>query len=291
MNNKVGLGDLAKEVQFVILDSGSDYYGYLNSAMLYPPVSGCPMSIPGYILKADTNGFPTAATNTDIQVSGAVAEAHVQLHSITSVADHSSSASSGYILKADSNGLPITATNTDTDIAAVVADVKASGAVVSQVQIVSSNTETQIVYAMIPASLCNVGTSLNICAHGILQTKLGLPGSGTWRVRIGTGSLTGTTVASVVVASLPASLNNRWDCDFDATITATGSNGYGAGIGYVIGNIGTAGAFTYFPQLVNLSGTVDTIVQNICELTFQFGTSDIANILTCTSAIVSVTVK
>jgi len=45
---------------------------------------------------------------------------HAQLHSITSTADHSSTATSGRMLKADANGLPVNATNTDTDVADAV---------------------------------------------------------------------------------------------------------------------------------------------------------------------------
>lgn len=53
---------------------------------------------------------------------------HNQQHAITSVADHTSTATPGQILKADANGLPVDATNTD---AAVVAAVAASHAAVT----------------------------------------------------------------------------------------------------------------------------------------------------------------
>ena len=43
----------------------------------------------GKILKADANGLPIDATNTDAQVSGAVSASHARSHAISSTSDHS----------------------------------------------------------------------------------------------------------------------------------------------------------------------------------------------------------
>jgi hypothetical protein len=77
-------------------------------------------TITGQILKADANGLPTAASNTDAQVSAAVSAAHAKAHAITSATDHTSSATPGQMLKADANGLPVDASNTDTQVSAAV---------------------------------------------------------------------------------------------------------------------------------------------------------------------------
>ena len=53
-------------------------------------------------------------------VDSAVFHGHSQIHSITDVANHTSTATSGQMLKADANGLPVDATNTDTDVASAV---------------------------------------------------------------------------------------------------------------------------------------------------------------------------
>lgn len=45
---------------------------------------------------------------------------HDRQHSITSTADHTSTATQGYLLKADANGLPIQATNTDGQVSGAV---------------------------------------------------------------------------------------------------------------------------------------------------------------------------
>ena len=60
------------------------------------------------------------ATNTDIQVAAAVAASHTQSHVITSITDHTSTATPGRILQADANGLPVNASNTDAQVAAAV---------------------------------------------------------------------------------------------------------------------------------------------------------------------------
>lgn len=64
---------------------------------------------PGNLLKADANGLPIDATNTDNQVSNAVTKTHDRSHSIVSSSDHTSSATPGYLLKSDANGLPVEA--------------------------------------------------------------------------------------------------------------------------------------------------------------------------------------
>jgi len=74
----------------------------------------------GQMLKADANGLPVDATNTDAAVAAAVSASHARAHSITGTSDHTSAATAGKILKADASGLPIDATNTDADVASAV---------------------------------------------------------------------------------------------------------------------------------------------------------------------------
>lgn len=69
----------------------------------------------GQILKADSNGLPVDATNTDAEVASAVSLKHAQQHAITSASDHTSTATSAQILKADANGLPVDSSITDAE--------------------------------------------------------------------------------------------------------------------------------------------------------------------------------
>lgn len=82
----------------------------------------------GQMLKADANGLPVDATNTDAAVSAAVTASHARSHAITGTSDHTSGATAAYILKADANGLPTTATNTDAEVADAVTKKHASNA-------------------------------------------------------------------------------------------------------------------------------------------------------------------
>jgi len=66
-------------------------------------------------------------TSTGTDIDDAVAKKHNQQHSITSTADHTSSATPEKLLKADANGLPIEATNTDTEVADTVSKAHTQG--------------------------------------------------------------------------------------------------------------------------------------------------------------------
>jgi hypothetical protein len=83
-------------------------------------------------LYLDSTAGDAAVTSTWAQIKAflktyfdtlyaAIGLAHTRLHSITSILDHSSTATPGQILKANANGLPVDATNTDADVADAVA--------------------------------------------------------------------------------------------------------------------------------------------------------------------------
>jgi len=80
----------------------------------------------GTILKADANGLPVNATNTDADVADAVTKKHTNTldharqHGIATTADHTSAITADKMVKADANGLPAQATNTDTEVADAV---------------------------------------------------------------------------------------------------------------------------------------------------------------------------
>lgn len=71
---------------------------------------------PEKLLKANEDGLPVSATNTDNEVSDAVSKTHEKIHSINSPDNHTSTATEGYILKADENGLPIMAIFSEVDV-------------------------------------------------------------------------------------------------------------------------------------------------------------------------------
>ena len=71
---------------------------------------------PEKLLKANEDGLPVSATNTDNEVSDAVSKTHEKIHSINSPDNHTSTATEGYILKADENGLPIMAIFSEVEV-------------------------------------------------------------------------------------------------------------------------------------------------------------------------------
>ena len=98
-------------------DSGrvgyKDNLGNYHRSLTYSGASG-------YLMKADTDGNASQATNTDAQVAAAVSATHARQHGLSSTSDHTSAISQGYLMKADANGLPTQATNTDSDVSSAV---------------------------------------------------------------------------------------------------------------------------------------------------------------------------
>jgi len=60
----------------------------------------------GQMLKANSNGLPIDATNTDTEVSDAVTKKHDRSHALNSTDDHTSSIVEDNVMTGDANGLP-----------------------------------------------------------------------------------------------------------------------------------------------------------------------------------------
>ncbi len=74
----------------------------------------------GRMLKADANGLPVNATNTDTEVSDAVTKKHTRSHALDGTSDHSiGSLTNTYLVKNDGTKL-VNATNTDAQVSASV---------------------------------------------------------------------------------------------------------------------------------------------------------------------------
>ena len=122
----------------------------------------------GRMLKANANGLPVDATNTDAQVSTAVTDSHVQQHWITSTTDHNSTATSGKMLKADANGMPVDATNTDAQVSTAVTDSHAAA------HDIASHSDTDVTGAML-TSLANDSMVDALHRHSELSAADGVP--------------------------------------------------------------------------------------------------------------------
>jgi len=75
---------------------------------------------PEQMLKADANGLPVNASNTDAQVTAAVNASHARSHALDGTSDHSiGGLTNAYLVKSDGTKV-VPATNTDAQVAAAV---------------------------------------------------------------------------------------------------------------------------------------------------------------------------
>ena len=158
---------------------------------------------------------------------------------------------------------PTGATGGSAQLASIIA---ASGAI--------ANTETVVVSASLAANYLTAGMSLRIRAAGVGTTGL-TPGVDTFRIRIGTTTLTGnipTSVAPTAVASVTA---QAFSFEALLTVRTAGAGGTIIGECEVQGDDAATGLFTVLQDLSATVATVavDTTATKLLELTFQSGTA------------------
>jgi len=192
----------------------------------------------GRMLKADANGLPVNATNTDAEVAAAVTASHAKQHSIIATADHTSTATSGRMLKADANGLPVNATNTDAAVAAAVTashtrqhaitdtadhtSTATSGRMLKAdangLPVNATNTDAQVVAAVVPASLQNYSytglydENMHWLPTGMIGNQISGSSAITWAETI-VQLRTGATINSIcrVQRDVGTHIVNTWD--------------------------------------------------------------------------------
>ena len=151
----------------------------------------------------------------------------------------------------------------------------------AQLSLSNSTAQTVIISATLPAGLMAAGTTFRLRAWGAISSAAIAPGTATWCVRVGPISLTGNIAASIALAALTASMSAKaWFCQADVTVRVAGASGNVLGLGALTGNLGPAAGFLYSPAAALPAVAVDTTIQNLIQLTFQFGTADPANTLT-----------
>ena len=140
-----------------------------------------------------------------------------------------------------------------------------------------ANTETVVYSITAPAGFFLAGAMVRIRAHAQLTTGA-TPGSGVFRCRIGTTTLTGNSAHTQTHAQNAniTSLDNFVEIDVTIRTTGSGGTALGAGVGV---SKGTANAFTVEsnPQATTATVVVDTTVQNLVELTYISGNSGSTN--------------
>jgi hypothetical protein len=178
----------------------------------------------------------------------------------------------------------ITATN-NTMKAYVDTYSKGLASLTSQVTVASSNTETQLIGMTVPANTMSPGTAFRITAAGIINDTSSAP-TATWRIRIGSSSLSGNIATSIAPTLAISQTNKPWMLNALVTIRTSGAGGTVKGNGVIWGEYSGTLAQAVKGSPNTPAVAVDTTSDKILELTFQFGTANVANNLTCQNAVI-----
>ncbi len=125
----------------------------------------------------------------------------------------------------------------------------------------------------IPANVLLAGSTFHIHAAGNITTST-TPGSDTFRIRIGTSTLTGNIPVSVVVPVNASVTTQPFTLEAYATVRTTGASGTIIGdIQAFDGGSLTTGAFTLADNgsVSTATVVVDTTAAKLIELTFISG--------------------
>lgn len=135
-----------------------------------------------------------------------------------------------------------------------------------------ANTETVVTSATIPANLMKAGTTFRIVASGVGTASTSTAGS-TWRIRIGTTTLTGNIAASLTGTSASGS-NIPFSVTALVTVRTAGASGSALGSIVYNSNAATGNLNTTIAVgQVTATVAVDTTAQKLVELTYISGVS------------------
>lgn len=130
-----------------------------------------------------------------------------------------------------------------------------------------ANTETVVIQGVIPAGVLKVGSTIRLSAVGVM-TNTTTATTSTWRLRIGTVTLTGAIAASAAyVNAVTARTSATMRVDAEIMVLSIGS------AGTIVGQIMPAGGSlgTTPPAGVTTAVAINTTVQNLVEFTFISG--------------------
>jgi hypothetical protein len=148
------------------------------------------------------------------------------------------------------------------------------------VSITNSATETQLLCITLPSGTLDLGVTIVFNLHGVAGTASAAP-TATWRLRVGTTSLTGD-IACAIAPTPAANLTDKaWNFQGLFTIRTEGASGACMANGFCLNELSTTLAEALKGARQTATAAVDTTVQNIIEVTFQWGTADAANTLAC----------
>jgi hypothetical protein len=222
-----------------------------------PPLTGTD----GYVLTY-------VAANGDLELKPAASPSPLttkgDIHGFSTVDARVPIGTNGQILEADSTqtlGLKWVTSGGVSQLASITA---ASAAI--------ANTETVVVSASLAANTITAGMSFRIVAAGVGTTGL-VPGNDTFRIRIGTTTLTGTIPATVAPAATASVTAQPFSFEAIITCRTTGASGAIIGAATALSDNVTTGLFALLVDVNTTTATValDTTAVNLLEFTFQSG--------------------
>lgn len=119
-----------------------------------------------------------------------------------------------------------------------------------------TTTETQVVGATLPASFLAAGSTLRIDAYGVSTSTVG--NAITFRMRIGSTTLTGNIAASLVPVGLTTAVGAGFHVGFLATVRTDGAGGTILGNGFAE-TTSAGGAVQAFVDAVTVSTNASTV--------------------------------
>ena len=137
-----------------------------------------------------------------------------------------------------------------------------------------ANTETVVVSTSLAANYLTAGMSFRIRAAGVGTTGA-TAGADTFRIRIGSTTLTGNIPTSVAPTANDSVTAQPFSFEAIVTVRTTGATGTIIGECQALGDNATTGLFTTLNDLSATTATVvvDTTATKLLELTFQSGSA------------------
>jgi len=159
----------------------------------------------------------------------------------------------------------------------------------SQVSITNSNAETQLIGYTIPADTLVAGSTYRIDVYGTLSCVSANPATtATFRVRIGTTTLTGNIATSLAptLANSVAMSTKPFHITAILTVRTDGNGGTCIAQAFITGEYATAVAQAVKGTATTATQAVDTTANKIIEMTFQYGTANGSNTLKVDNAVI-----
>ncbi len=160
--------------------------------------------------------------------------------------------------------------------------------IISNLDVVNTTTETQLIGFIIPTASLTAGMFFRIEAGGFCGDTLAYP-TMTWRVRMGNSSLSRALLDSVVLTPSSVGTSRPWMFHGFGTIRTTGETGTVIESNFLFPfGIGAFATAQVRGGTITAAQTVNTTADNILEVTFQWSAAHAKNTLSCYNAVIEI---